>query len=77
MLTLEPGTKNPAQGGVCVESLVVLLAVAFLETVYATAGIQHLVLSGVKRVRSAGNFNLDEWVLVSIFPLDGFLTIDR
>jgi len=54
-----------------------LFAVTFFETINTATGIQHLVLAGVKRMRSAGNFNLHQWVFVTVFPLDGFLAFDR
>ena len=54
-----------------------LLGVALLEAIDAATGVQRLVLAGVKRVRRTGNFHLDEGVLVSVFPLDGFLAAHR
>ena len=54
-----------------------LFSVTLFESINATTGIQHLVLAGVKRVRSTGNLNLYQWVLITVFPLDGFLAADR
>ena len=46
--------KNPERRtvpGFCRILVIDLLVIALLESIHATAGIQHLVLSGIKRVR--------------------------
>ena len=49
-----------------------LLAVALAKLVDLLGGLQDVLLAGVERVRLAGNFKLQQRVLVSVFPLDGF-----
>ena len=41
---------RPGRGGVLFESVRALFSVTFLETVYAASGIEHLVLTGIKRM---------------------------
>ena len=47
-----------------------LLAVALTELVDLLGGLQDVLLAGVKRVRLAGNLELQQRVLVAVFPLD-------
>ena len=44
-----------------------------VETINPSAGIHDLVLASVERVRLAGGFQLDQRILLAVFPLDGFL----
>jgi len=53
-----------------------LLAVALLELVDATAGIDQLVLSSVEGVRLAGHLNFHERIFIPVFPFDGLLGLD-
>ena len=57
------------------QAALTVLGVATLELVDPTAGIHNLVLTGVKRVRLAGNIHFHQWVFVTIFPLDGFFGV--
>src|SRR3546814_31515 len=54
-----------------------LLGVALLELVDAAAGVHHLVLAGVERVRGRGDVDLGQRVLVAVLPLDRLLGGDR
>src|SRR5690606_5500709 len=54
-----------------------LLGVAALELVDAAAGVHHLVLAGIERVRGRGDLDLDQRVLVAVLPLDRLLAGDR
>src|SRR5579859_3283702 len=54
-----------------------LLRVALAELVDATAGVKRLLLAGVERMGVARDIHLDQRVLVTVFPLDGFLGGDR
>ena len=49
-----------------------LLAVALTELVDLLGGLQDVLLAGVKRMRLAGDFQLQQRILVTVFPLDGF-----
>lgn len=49
-----------------------LLAVALTELVDLFRGLQNVLLARVKRVRLARNFKFQQWILVTVFPLDGF-----
>ena len=46
--------------GAC--GLALLLAVALDKSVYATFGVNNLLLSGVERMAGAANFNTDVWL---------------
>src|SRR6185369_10545873 len=52
-------------------------AVAATELVDTTTGIHDLVLAGIEGMGLAGNFHLDEWVVLAVFPLDRFLAGHR
>ena len=45
-------------------------AVALAELVDLLGGLQYVLLAGVERVRRARDFELDQRVLVAVFPLD-------
>ena len=53
-------------------SLLVELAVLLTELVNSTGRIHELCFTRVEWVRLVADFHLDQWVLVSVFPLDGF-----
>ena len=53
-------------------ALCLLAAVALTELVDLFGGLQDVLLTGVKRMRLARNFKLQQRVFVSVFPLDGF-----
>jgi hypothetical protein len=76
-LTPGSGQKKPASRAGFFDPVDSLFAVTFLETIDTATGVQNLVLSGVKRVRGTGNLDLYQRVLVTVFPLDGFLALDR
>ena len=52
------------------------LLVLAVELINTAGGIDEFHLTGVERVRSAGDFELHERVFVAVFPLDGVLGVD-
>ena len=55
-----------------VGTLLVEFAVLLTKLIDTTGGIHELRFSGVEWMRLVADFHLDQWVLVSVFPLDGF-----
>ncbi len=49
-----------------------LLAVTLTKLVDLLGSLQNVLLAGVERMRLARDFQLQQRVLVSVFPLDGF-----
>ena len=50
---------------------------ACLEAVDPTLGVDNLLLTSEEWVRLAGDVDLDEWILVAIFPGDGVVGRNR
>lgn len=46
--------------------------VTFVEFVDTTCSIHQYVLTGIERVRSIGDLKFNHWILVPVFPGDGF-----
>ena len=55
-----------------VGAFLVEFAVLLAELVNTTRRIHELRFTGVERVRFVADFHLNQWVFVSVFPLDGF-----
>src|SRR3546814_10036695 len=76
MRTLTPETTTAALWRPSVRAFArrcaarVLLRVTLAELVDAAAGIHDLVLARVERVRGRRHVDLDQRVLVAVFPLD-------
>ena len=49
-----------------------LLAVALTELVDLFCGLQDVLLTGIEGVRLARNLKFQQWILVTVFPGDGF-----
>src|SRR3546814_8553552 len=79
MRTLTPETTTAALWRPSVRAFArrcaarVLLRVTLAELVDAAAGIHDLVLARVERVRGRRHVDLDQRVLVAVFPLDRLL----
>ena len=46
-----------------------------LEAIDATFGVDNLFLAREEGVRSRRNLNFDQWIFLTIFPLDGFFAL--
>src|SRR5688572_12975506 len=65
--------KRPPRGQpLCAQPLrrVLLLRVTLAELVHSTAGVDDLVLARVERVRRRADIDLDQRILITVFPLD-------
>src|SRR5699024_12421735 len=54
-----------------------LHAVALAELLDLAGGVENVLLAGVERVCGAGHVQLDQRVLVAVFPGDGVTGFDR
>src|SRR5690606_34284799 len=69
--------RPPCGGRRGVRSCSRLLGVALAELVDATAGVHQLVLAGVERMRSRGDFDLDQRIFIAVLPLHGLFAGER
>jgi hypothetical protein len=63
------GPERPGGLGILLRELAEL----FVELVDTASRVNEFHLAREKRMAVCGNFHLYEWVLVAVFPLDGFL----
>jgi len=48
---------------------------ALVELLYATGGVKDALLARVERVRGAGDFDINDGVSVTVFPLNRLFTL--